>query len=783
MFIKSIRSKAARWALYAGIAQILTTPTFAATVTGSLDDTGSEADSASRPDQEIVITGRRDERQSEVQRTPLAISSLEGARLEQSGITAVRELDNIVPNLIQARTVVSYVNARFFLRGVGEPDEQGEPSVPIYVDGIYIPKTLGSQSELLDIDRVEVFRGPQGQAFGHTAAGGAIVISTTVPDETPKLRATASYGNYNDWRLGLATSGPIGKDLFASLAVGYHSRDGLDRHLVTGKGVNTIDHLEGRAKLRWVPDDKLDIQLSLYGIRDRSSARGVQNLLFDDRDARNQLYPAQKFDQLTGNLKIAYDIDDHLQLQSLTGAYGWQQIVLFDNVGEFYGRGSQWVDYQDRTYQEELKLTGTYDRFQFTTGLYYYHEWWYTNRRANTAAAFVSGTTSIASSNVRSQVRYRPVYSLIKQKTDNYAWYGEGKFEPVPALTLTAGLRLNHEWHENDNTLSNLSATTATADNFVQVLFSDPTDVIWSVKPNKSWTTWQPRFSIDYKFTPDVIGYATYSRGAKSGGYEFRAQTPTAAGARQALLPINPEKVTNYEIGLKTKWLDGRVTANLTGFYLTFDDIQITTTDSNPPDGSSPITRRFNAGRGSARGVEFEGQVIPAEGLVFDLQGSYLKTRLDRYIGGANVPTVIPANAYFPNGATINSNPFVGAPLVYAPEWSGRASVTWDLPLALPGNLVVNADLNYQSESYSSGNAAITSLIPGQTFVNARLAYTTKDERWTASVTARNLFNKQYANNPGYTVDGNSGAARLPAWRTANYNDPRTVLFTIAYKR
>ena len=775
------RSMRFRWFAAVSLAAIVASPAAAEASEGADDASEAESQAAS----EIVITGRRDQRQAEVQKTPLSISSIGGDRLEQSGITSVRELDNIVPNLIQARTVVSYMNARFALRGVTEPDEQGEPSVPVYVDGIYIPKTLGSMSELLDIDHVEVFRGPQGQAFGHTAAGGAIVITTTVPDETPKFRATASIGNYWDWRLGLAASGPIGKDVFASLSAIYHNRQGFDTHLVTGKDVNTVDHFEARGKLRWLAADGLDIQLSLYGIRDRSSARGVQNLLFNDRDARNQLFPFQRFDQLTGNLRIIYDLDDHLQLQSLTGAYGWQQVVLFDNVGEYYGRGSQWVDYRDRTYQEELQLKGTYDRFQFTTGLYYFHEWWFTNRRANTGAAYtVPGTTTtIANSNIKSQVRYRPVYSVIKQKTDNFAWYGEGKFQPVPPLTLTAGLRINREWHENDNQLYNLSATTADASNFVQVLFSDPTTLIWSVNPTKAWTTWQPRFSIDYKITPDAIAYATWSRGTKSGGFEFRAQTPTAAGARQALLPINPEKVTNYEIGLKSKWLDGRITANLSAFYLKFDDIQITTIDSNPPDGSSPITRRFNAGEGSSKGIEFESQFIPIEGLVFDVNGAYTKTRLDRYIGGANVPVVIPPNIHFPDGARINNNPFVGAALVYAPEWEGRAAVSWNLPLGLPGNFIVNADVNYQSKAYSSGNNAITSLIPEQTLVNARLSYATKEGRWTYALSARNLFDKQYANNPGYAIDGNSGAARLPAWRATNYIDPRTVLFTVTYKK
>ncbi|CAN5326512.1 TonB-dependent receptor [soil metagenome] len=769
------RTRRAHWLLAASIAVLVENPAIA----GTASETANGSALTESADTDIVVTGQKDERLAEVQKTPLAITSLSSDRLEQSAITSTRELDNIVPNLYQARTVVSYLNARFFIRGVGEADEQGEPSVPVYQDGVYIPKTLGSQSELLDIERVEVFRGPQGQAFGHTAAGGAILITSTVPDETPKFRATASVGSYWDRRLGVAASGPIGGDVFASVAVSYHGRDGFDKHLVSGRNVNTVDYLAGRTKLRWVPTDKLDIQLSLYGVRDRSTARGVQNLLFNDRDAHNQLFPDQRFDHLTGNLRIAYDIDDHLQLASQASAYGWQQVVTFDNVGEFYGRGSQWVDYRDRVFQEELQLKGSYDRFSFTSGVYLYHEWWYTNRRANTAAAF--GT--INNSNIRDQVRYRPVYSEIRQKTDNIAWYGEGKFQPVPELTLTGGLRLNYERHTNNNQLYNLSAITSTAENFVSVLFSAPTSLIWSVNPHKSWTTWQPRASIDYKFTPDLTAYATVSRGTKSGGYEFRAQTPTAAGARQADLPINPEKVTNYEVGVKSRWLDGRVTANLTGFYLTFDDVQITTTDSNPPDGSSPISRRFNAGKASSYGLEFEGQFVPAKGLVFDVNGAYLKTRLDEYSGGANAPTIIPPNIYYPNGASINSQPFVGAVLANAPKWQGRAAVTWNLPLQLSGDVVVNADVNYQSTSFTSGNNSITSQLPDQTLINARLAYTTDGGHWTAAVSARNLLDKQYALGAGYTIDGNSGLARLPSSRGVNISDPRTVLFTITYRR
>jgi len=251
---------------------------------------------------ELVVTGARDTRAAEVQKTPLSITSLEGEKLAQQGITTIRELGNIVPNLYQARTTVSYLNATFFLRGIGEADAQGEPSVPVYLDGIYVPKTLGSQSELLDVERVEVLRGPQGQAFGHSAADGAILISSNVPDETTKLKAQVSYGNYNDFRAGLAVSGPLAQGVYAGLAASYHRRDGFNENVVVGKDVNDVNYFAARGKLRFVPSDDLDVLVTASVVHDTSSARGVQDLLRGDRNVYNQLYPYQKFDQQTVSL-------------------------------------------------------------------------------------------------------------------------------------------------------------------------------------------------------------------------------------------------------------------------------------------------------------------------------------------------------------------------------------------------------------------------------------------------------------------------------------------------
>lgn len=730
----------------------------AATPAAAEPDEAAESAAASS---DIVVTAKRDSHGEQVQETPASITNLSGDALARQGITNIRELGVIVPNLYQTRTAVSYLNTNIFIRGVGEPDAQGEPSVGIYVDGIYVPKNLGAQQELLDIDQVDIYRGPQGQAFGHSAAAGALVITTVTPDATPRLKLQAAYGNYNDARLGIAASGPIGGDLFGGVALSYHRRDGLNRNVTLDRDTNTIDYLAGRTKLRYAPNDRFDVTLALSGVRDRSTARGVQNLLYGNRDAHSQVFPANRYDQLAATLTANLALNDHLKLRSITGAYGFNQSVFFDNTGDFYGRGSQWVRYEDRTYQEELQLLGDYGRFDFVAGLYAYREEWFTNRRANTAA----NATSVAAN-----IRYRPVYSLIQQDTDNLAAYGEAHLALTDRLRLTAGLRYNWEKHFNDNRLYNLVAAApfqSNVNNFLGVLFGPPQALVWSADVRQSWGTWSPKGSIDFKWTPDILQYVTVSRGTKSGGFDYRAQTPTAAGLLQAQLSYNPEKVTNYETGLKSEWLDGRIRANLSAFYIRFDDIQITTTDP-----ATTISRRFNAGRGSTRGAEFEGTVIPVDGLQFDANASYLKARLDRFYGTATSTT-------YPNGLVLRTSPFTGARLPYSPKWQGRVAANWTLPIGIKGALVLQGAASYQGASYTDTTNNFNVRLPKQTYIDGQIGYTTADGHWTAALSAKNIANKHYALPPGYTPQADGTAI----YRATNYNDPRTVLLTLTYKR
>ncbi|GGE14303.1 TonB-dependent receptor [Polymorphobacter glacialis] len=713
-----------------------------------------EADTAA---DELVVTDRRDNRDTEVQKTPIAITSLSGLKLEQQGITSVRELGNIAPNLFQSRVAVSYLNTQLFIRGIGEPDAQGKPSVAVYIDGVYLPKNVGLNQELLDIDRVEVLRGPQGQDGGHAAPAGVLSITTIDPGDTPQFRVQASYGNWNDARLSFLAAGKLTGNLYGSLTAGYHRRDGFNRNTTVGRDVNDVDYFSGRAKLRLAVTEDFDLKLTVGGIRDRSTSRGVQDLLTGDKTSRNQVFPENSFDQLNASLNADWRVDDNTRISLLLSAYGFDQSAWFDNSGDFHGRGSQFARYEDRTYQTELKLSHTSESFDVSAGVFGYREEWFTNRRANTAAN---------ATNDPALIRYRPVYTLIQQNNDIWAGFAEGVARVGPRLTLTAGARLQWEHRTNGNQLYNLVAAApfqSTAANFLAILNAPPQALVWSTQASHSWTTFQPKVAAEYAFTDDARVYATIGRGDKSAGFDYRAQTPTPTGFRQAEIPFDPEKITNYEVGFKFATADHKLRLNAAAFYINFDDIQLSTNDP-----VALVTRRYNAGKGSTRGVELEANLQPSQNLQVDASASYLKARLDEFSGTVT-------RSVFPNGFTLNTSPFPGAVLPNAPEFQARAAASWILPAPGPGRWSLHSDINFQSKSYTDANNNPSAQLPDQTYINGQLRWASDNDRWNASLAVRNLTNAQYALPPGYSPATNG----TPLFRTTNYNDPRTILLTL----
>jgi iron complex outermembrane recepter protein len=706
-------------------------------------------------------------RRARLQHTAASISDLSAAKLNQLAVSSTRQISNLTPNMFQPRATVGYSNSNYFIRGIGELDPQGEPSVGTYIDGVYIPRTIGTMQELLDIEGIEVDRGPVGFTTGHQAEGGAVRISTVVPDNTTHFTAQAGYGSYNETQAGFAASGALVPDkITASLAVEHHARDGVDHNYTLDRDENDIDYTQARGKLRFTPTERLDITLAFDGTSDGSTNRGYGNLLNPYRyGLYSPVYPKNNYSEAGFTGTVSYALNDRLTLRSITGVRGYDDAGYYDNTGDLYARTSQLLQYSDRAYSEDAQLVGQYGRFSFTAGAYFLYEDWYTGRRANNV--FGAQTTNPA------LIRYQPVDAVIDQVTHNWALYGLAQYKITPSLSASLGLRWNWEQHSNSEALNLLgpgSNGVVTVANDLATLYSAPPGsappgaLAWTAAARQSWSQLLPKGALEWTVAPRIMPYVSISQGSKSGGFDYRAQTPTALGQQQALLPYNPETVTTYELGVKSEPLRNRLTLNGAFFYNDFQDIQITTLDP-----STGLSHRFNAGNGHSLGVEGETTAHILPRWEVDATASYLFAQLDSFDG-------VFSRSVYANGTAINNTPHSGERLPYAPRFQFDVSTNYVLPVPVPGEMRVAGDISYQTAIFTDALDNDQTRLPDQTFVNALISWRSPTRRWTATLAAKNILDRRYPQSLSYVQGGG-----VPVYWAAAFNDPRTLFFSLRY--
>lgn len=714
----------------------------------------------------VVSRSRNARRAERIQHTAASVSLLSAARLEARAIVSTRQLANLTPNLYQPRATVGYSNANYFIRGIGELDPQGEPSVGTYIDGVYLPRTIGTMQELLDIDAIEIDRGPVGFTTGHQAEGGAVRIDTMLPDDRRRLIAQAGYGTFNEWSTGVVVSGPLVRDrVYASLAVSHHASDGFDRNVTLDRRVNDIDYTQARGKLRFTPTEDLDIVLAFDGTADGSTNRGYGSLLAADRYAlASSIYPKNNYSEAGFTGTVTNHFGAHWTLRSISAVRGYDDRGAYDNTGDLYARTSQLLYYRDRSYSQELRATGQWDRLTFVGGVYGFYEDWLTQRWANNVSRYTVDPR---------QTVYMPVYANIDQINRNAAIFGQARYRLTQRLTATVGLRWNFENHGNAETLSYLASTpthTVAWPAALGVLYNaSPAAVAWRANAHGSWEQLLPKGSLEYQITPRVLGYATISQGGKSAGYDYRAQTPTASGRQQALLPYAPETVTTYELGAKSEPLAGRLTLNGALFYNSFDALQITTLDP-----STGLSHRYNAGDGHSYGAEFEAHWHPVAAVSIDATGSYLFAQLDSFAG-------VFSRTVYASGLAINNTPRAGERLPYAPRFQGNLAASYTLPRRwtrnLPGEFRIGGDVSYQSALFTDALDNTQTRLPDQTYFNALLAWTSADRHWDVSLSARNLADRRLPQTLSFVQ-----AQGVPLIWAASYANPRTVFATLRYR-
>ncbi len=688
-------------------------------------------DSAPSALEEVIVTAER--RETNLQDTPIAITALNASALEERDVDSIRDLAGQIPNLSISRVTISHTTQTYSLRGVGESDPIQEPVLAVYVDDVYLPRQLGSMIEFNDLERLEVLRGPQGTLYGRNSSAGALRIITRDPDDEFRLKAELGYGDYDATEVRGLVSGPLLEDRLAgSLSYIHYRRDGVTENPTLGRDVNRISLDSVRGKLRWTPGQDLDVQLTINALRDRSDTRGYVPVDqpgdgFDPRVTYSEVDPKQDLDQISGALRVRYDVTPALEIKSVSSYGGFNlNPVNYDNDGEAALKQKNLIHYNDQYYTQELQLNGAFERLTFSTGLFYLHERFYVKRDGYTRTNNVTPFT----------------YNFLRAKnvtnTDAYALFGEATFKVTDALSLTAGLRYTVEEKEfvfDNKTLNIDGAVTGQS-------IAGEADAEWDAKT--------PKLSLQYAWTPDLLTYLTYSKGFKAGGFDNRATRLDLA-----TLPFDPENVASYEAGLKSDFFERRLRANLAVFYNDYTDLQVSFYD--PVYAGS---RRGNAGQAHTYGAELETSAQVSEALGVHFTASHLYAIYDEYRGVS--------------GATSDAS---GNQLINSPRYSIAGGFTYALdalPFA-PGALRIGSDVNWTSGYFSNALNRPQDWFEGQFFLNGRLTWIAPDPNWSIEVSGRNLLDVDQPLSGTYTPTPSN-------INYLNYPDPRTFLISLKFE-
>lgn len=691
----------------------------------SAQEAQSSTSTGKKEIEEVTVTATR--RETALQETPIAISAFGAEELKKFDMRDSRDLMSVVPNLYVQRVFSSPSTQQYGMRGLGQSDTPADPTVGVYIDDIYLPRSVAQLFDLPGIERVEVLRGPQGTLYGRNSTAGAIRYITSEPSDELRLSLSAGAGNYNALESHNLLSGPVVKEkVYGSIAGVYKSRDGYTTNRNTGKRVNNLDQLAVRGKLRFVLNDQWEIGLSADYENDGSDTvhyvpqtppPGLDSdprVTYETADRRVDL------DAFGVSARAIYKANEDLTVKSITSYREFEG--YFPN--EFDGlppMTATFLAIDHSALSQEFQVLADYSWGQLTAGLFYFKELYAVDARnaLSTANLYFGGLGDL--------------------DTRSYAAYGQSDIPVGDKLTVTLGLRYTYEEREFYAEGYRLSSDL------------DITGTTYTASPSSSARSFTPKIGAQYQWTPDLMTYVSFSKGFQAGGYSLRA-----ASASIANLEFGPEYVKAYEVGIKADWLGRRLRTNLTAFY---NDITGKQVSVFLPEYSVATVQ--NAATAYTKGIELETTAALTDRLMLSASAGWLRTSYTDW------PNAFGCPARCTNGK--------GQDLVYAPEWTANARLAYELPLNTLGALSFSADLQYQGRAYTrTPNGTVLDLErtsdPGY-YLNTNVRYMPTD-RLSFNASVRNVTDKTYR----MYVFGLPGIAM-----GESYSLPRMYMITATY--
>lgn len=690
----------------------------------------NEASDGTGTGDDIVVTAQH--RSESLQKTPIAISAFTGETMAERGVVSAVSLQTQVPGLTIAPQV--FGNLQVFLRGVGSTAnmQSGDPAIAVNVDGVYVARTNSTAGLMFDLERVEVLKGPQGTLYGRNATGGAINVITAKPSfDRVKGYMAVDAGNHGAFQAEGALNVPIGDTLAARFAVKWAKHNGYLKAVANGAGLKGNDRQDQdeiaiRGQLLWKPVERLSILLSGDYSHQGGAGGGEQLLPLNTGSpwttvAIQQVSQNNKF--ANGSIQADYD----LGFAKLTyiGAYRHSEVnrayeyPLTNNPGFFHQFNRQWT--------HELRLGGETGAMTWQVGGYLFNEKTWGGLPQN----------GLVNLRLFGPVWQRVVLNSFDSKSG--ALFGQATYALNDRLRITGGLRYTHD-HKVQSGKTQRETATGTV---TSVTSTDNSDGTWSA------TNWKA--GVEYDLGSRSMFYANVGTAYKSGG-SFSGSAPNL---------YQPEHLTAYEIGLKNRFLDNRLTLNLAAYKYDYKDLQITSLVVDTINGTTR-TVTLNAGAANIKGIELEA-AYNTEGFgKFDFSGAYTDAKYGRF--------VLPFGDSFTNFGltTTNAVDYSGRAMPLTPKWSFNVGYEYGAPFA-GGTLTGRVQTHYEDGKFMDFHNYAVDYQKSFTRTDATLTYASGNGAWQLQAYVRNLENKAVL---GTAIPPQGGS---PAFSQAYFMAPRTI--------
>ena len=718
----------------------------------------------------IEVTARRTI--ENLQEVPVAVTSIGAADIAERGLATVVELQQFSPNttLQQSRGTNSTLTA--FIRGVGQEDPLWgyEPGVGIYVDDVYVARPQGAVLDILNVERVEVLRGPQGTLYGKNTIGGAVKYVTREMTGDTEFAVNLTAGSYKQGDIKLTGQIPlIDNKLYVGFGYANLQRDGFGNFLTSDlpgqDGENYNKDLQAyRLTLEYRPLDNVFMRLNYDKTEDKSNAKGGYRLLpslLTDAPVPDSVYDSytslptwNKVETEGLGLTINWDINDNWTFKSITSS---RESYSPTNI-DFDNTSLRIFDvpaiYDDEQFTQEFQLNYQTDGFKMVSGAYYY--------TADSCGQF-EAILEVLGQSLNAPGLTREVSGC--SNGDSTAIYAQGSYDIDAKWSVTAGLRYTKD--EKDALVRNglIFATVYPESGWIPgYVRPDGLTTPIVLDDSESWSKVTPKIGVEYQHSNDLMLFASYSQGFKSGTFNPRASAPEDAA--------NPENVDSFEIGMKSDW-NNRLRVNATLFRLDHKDRQYISVRPDRDDPTALNQSLGNVGRSEATGLELEITYKASRELELYANLGLIDSKFTEVISFDAAGNKVDIS----DGFTITNTP----------ETTANFGFSYNLITDF-GDVIFNGNYNYRG-SYDLTEQGNLLTQDSYGLLNLGVTWFSSDGHWNIALHGKNLTDEEYLvgnyafiapdpANPGQYIPGLGGDNTLIGY----YGAPRTVSLSVGYR-